>query len=163
MIIIKVKKRLHGAEGDFWLVVDIELMNGEYRAVGLLEDIKRISTELRNMVKARDIIGGIYVYFLVLAGFLSYLSAVWFGNIIARHISLPLEKLTQKAREIAKGNFDINVEVPQTGDEVQDHYGHIPTFAIEEVAKVLEVPLNHVEMWCLSMICLIGVSLQGIG
>ncbi|MCY0866416.1 MAG: HAMP domain-containing protein [Aquificaceae bacterium] len=96
------------------------VLSREHRAVGLIEDIKRISTELRNMVKARDIIGGIYVYFLVLAGFVSFLSAVWFGNLIARHISLPLEKLTQKAREIAKGNFDVNVEVPQTGDEVQE-------------------------------------------
>jgi len=96
------------------------VLSREHRAVGLIEDIKRISTELRNMVKARDIIGGVYVYFLVLAGFVSFLSAVWFGNLIARHISLPLEKLTQKAREIAKGNFDINVEVPQTGDEVQE-------------------------------------------
>lgn len=30
MIVIKVKKRLHGAEGDFWLDVDIELRNGEF-------------------------------------------------------------------------------------------------------------------------------------
>ncbi len=29
--------------------------------------------------------------------------------------------------------------------EVQDHYGHIPFFALEEVAKLLEVPLSHVE------------------
>jgi len=30
LIIIKVKKRLHGAEVDFWLDVDIELRNGEF-------------------------------------------------------------------------------------------------------------------------------------
>ncbi|ADC89577.1 NADH-quinone oxidoreductase, E subunit [Thermocrinis albus DSM 14484] len=29
--------------------------------------------------------------------------------------------------------------------EVQDYYGHIPNFALEEVAKILHVPLNHVE------------------
>jgi len=29
--------------------------------------------------------------------------------------------------------------------EVQDYYGHIPFFALEEVAKLLEVPLSHVE------------------
>lgn len=29
--------------------------------------------------------------------------------------------------------------------EVQDHYGHIPSFALEEVSRVLDVPLNHVE------------------
>ncbi len=30
MIIIKVKKRLHGAEGDFWLDVELELRDGEF-------------------------------------------------------------------------------------------------------------------------------------
>lgn len=29
--------------------------------------------------------------------------------------------------------------------EVQNHYGHIPEFALEEVAKILDLPLNHVE------------------
>ncbi|MGK0689301.1 MAG: ABC transporter ATP-binding protein [Aquificaceae bacterium] len=30
MIVIKVKKRLHGAEGDFWLDVELELRDGEF-------------------------------------------------------------------------------------------------------------------------------------
>ncbi|MDW8032931.1 MAG: HAMP domain-containing protein [Aquificaceae bacterium] len=92
----------------------------EVRTAGLVEDIENTARELRNMVKGRDIIGGIYVYFMVLAGFVSFLSAVWFGNLIARHISLPLEKLTQRSREIARGNFEVGVEVPQSGDEVQE-------------------------------------------
>ncbi|MCS7277637.1 MAG: NADH-quinone oxidoreductase subunit NuoE [Aquificaceae bacterium] len=29
--------------------------------------------------------------------------------------------------------------------EVQDHYGHIPDFALQELAKLLELPLSHVE------------------
>ncbi|MCS7262445.1 MAG: NADH-quinone oxidoreductase subunit NuoE [Aquificaceae bacterium] len=29
--------------------------------------------------------------------------------------------------------------------EVQDYYGHIPAFALQEVARVLDLPLNHVE------------------
>jgi NADH-quinone oxidoreductase subunit E len=29
--------------------------------------------------------------------------------------------------------------------EVQNYYGHIPQFALEEVAKLLGLPLNHVE------------------
>ncbi len=92
----------------------------EGKVEGLAENIKSTTMELRNMVRARDIIGGIYVYFLVLAGFVSFLSAVWFGNLIARYISLPLEKLSQKAKEIAKGNFDVNLEIPQTRDEIQE-------------------------------------------
>jgi two-component system nitrogen regulation sensor histidine kinase NtrY len=86
----------------------------------LMRDIAQTATELRNMVKARDIIGGVYVYFIVLAGFVSFLSAVWFGNLVARHVSLPLEKLSQRAGEIARGNFEVKVDVPQTGDEVQE-------------------------------------------
>jgi len=30
LIVIKVKKRLHGAEGDFWLDVELELRDGEF-------------------------------------------------------------------------------------------------------------------------------------
>ncbi|MDW8066432.1 MAG: HAMP domain-containing protein [Aquificaceae bacterium] len=86
----------------------------------LIDDIKETATELRNMVKARDIIGGIYVYFLVLSGFVSFLSAVWFGNLIARYISLPLEKLSQRSKEIAKGNFDVSIDVPKSADEVEE-------------------------------------------
>ena len=29
--------------------------------------------------------------------------------------------------------------------EVQDYYGHIPDFALHELAKLLELPLSHVE------------------
>ncbi|MCS7171118.1 MAG: NADH-quinone oxidoreductase subunit NuoE [Aquificaceae bacterium] len=29
--------------------------------------------------------------------------------------------------------------------EVQDHYGHLPEFALKEVAKILDLPLNHIE------------------
>ncbi|MFN3472315.1 MAG: HAMP domain-containing protein, partial [Aquificaceae bacterium] len=112
-----------GVEGSY-LVLCIKgykvLIERGRDVLSYTEDIKRASTELRNMVKARDIIGGIYVYFLVLVGFVSFLSAVWFGNLIARHISLPLERLSQKAKEISKGNFDLLVEVPQTKDEVQE-------------------------------------------
>ncbi len=86
----------------------------------MMGDIAQTATELRNMVKARDIIGGVYVYFIVLAGFVSFLSALWFGNLVARYVSLPLEKLSQKAREIAKGNFEVAMDIPKTGDEVQE-------------------------------------------
>ncbi|MFN7065036.1 MAG: ATP-binding protein [Aquificaceae bacterium] len=96
------------------------LIEREDRIVSLTEDLKRASTELRSMVKARDIIGGIYVYFLVLAGFVSFLSAVWFGNLVARHISLPLERLSQRAKEISKGNFEVQIDIPQSKDEVKE-------------------------------------------
>jgi two-component system nitrogen regulation sensor histidine kinase NtrY len=99
---------------------------GDYR-VEVLKDQKlksgisalyEVSTSLRNLVKSRDILGGIYVYFLVLISLVALLASLWFGNLVARHISVPLEDLSSKAREIAKGNFDVYVRVPNTEDEV---------------------------------------------
>jgi two-component system nitrogen regulation sensor histidine kinase NtrY len=99
---------------------------GDYR-VEVLKDQKlrsdigalyEVSTSLRNLVKSRDIIGGIYIYFLVLISLVALLASLWFGNLVARHISIPLEDLSSKAREIAKGNFDVFVRVPNTEDEV---------------------------------------------
>jgi HAMP domain. len=78
----------------------------------------QVSTSLRNLVKSRDIVGGIYIYFLVLISLVALLASLWFGNLVARHISIPLEDLSSKAREIAKGNFDVFVRVPNTEDEV---------------------------------------------
>jgi Signal transduction histidine kinase involved in nitrogen fixation and metabolism regulation len=99
---------------------------GDYR-VEVLKDQKlrsdigalyEVSTSLRNLVKSRDIVGGIYVYFLVLISLVALLASLWFGNLVARHISVPLEDLSSKAREIAKGNFDVFIRVPNTEDEV---------------------------------------------
>jgi len=99
---------------------------GDYR-VEVLKDQKlksgigalyEVSTSLRNLVKSRDIVGGIYIYFLVLISLVALLASLWFGNLVARHISIPLEDLSSKAREIAKGNFDVFVRVPNTEDEV---------------------------------------------
>jgi two-component system nitrogen regulation sensor histidine kinase NtrY len=70
------------------------------------------------LVKSRDIIGGIYIYFLVLISLVALLASLWFGNLVARHISIPLEELSSKAREIAKGNFDVFIRVPNREDEV---------------------------------------------
>ena len=99
---------------------------GDYR-VEVLKDQKlksgigalyEVSTSLRNLVKSRDIVGGIYIYFLVLISLVALLASLWFGNLVARYISIPLEELSSKAREIAKGNFDVFVRVPNTEDEV---------------------------------------------
>ncbi|MEN3033614.1 MAG: ATP-binding protein [Aquificaceae bacterium] len=75
---------------------------------------------LRAMVKARDIISGVYLQFVVLLAFISFISAIWLGNLIARHISIPIEKLTLRARELSRGNFDTILEPAKTSDEIQE-------------------------------------------
>lgn len=136
----RVKNCQEGSSEEVYLLcvegyrVEIER---ERRVQELTARINSTARELRNMVKGRDIIGGVYVYFLVLAGFVSFLSAVWFGNLIARHISLPLERLSHRTRDIASGNFDIRVDVPKTGDEVE---GLARSFLLmkEELRKLYE-------------------------
>jgi two-component system nitrogen regulation sensor histidine kinase NtrY len=79
-----------------------------------------VSKQLRNIVKSKDIISGIYLYFLVLITLITFLASVWFGNLVAKHISLPLERLSSKVKEISKGDFSIKVNIPSTGDEIQE-------------------------------------------
>ncbi|WP_340695991.1 HAMP domain-containing protein [Hydrogenobacter thermophilus] len=79
-----------------------------------------VSRQLRNLVKSRDVVSGIYVYFLVLITLFTLLATVWFSNLIARHISLPLERLSSKVKDIAKGNFSVRVNVFPTGDEIEE-------------------------------------------
>ncbi len=77
-----------------------------------------VSTDLRSLVKSRDIIAGIYLYFLVFISLVALLASLWFGNLVARYISIPLEELSLRAREIAKGNFNVSVRIPSTEDEI---------------------------------------------
>lgn len=95
----------------------VEVLNDQKLKSGI-SALYEVSTSLRNLVKSRDIVGGIYIYFLVLISLVALLASLWFGNLVARHISVPLEDLSSKAREIAKGNFDVFVRVPNTEDEV---------------------------------------------
>lgn len=80
----------------------------------------KTALNLRAMLKARDIISGVYLQFVVLLAFISFISAVWLGNLIARHISTPIERLTIRARELSRGNFDINLEPAKTSDEIEE-------------------------------------------
>ncbi len=83
-----------------------------------LSAIKDTAQELRRVAKSRDLITGIHVYFIVFITFIIFLASVWFANLLARYISLPIERLSQKTREIAKGNFDVSLDVPRRDDEM---------------------------------------------
>jgi len=87
-------------------------------SIKILNTISNTARELRSMVKSRDFITGIHVYFIVFITFITFLASIWFANIVARYISSPIEKLSQKAREIAMGNFDISLGIPKRKDEI---------------------------------------------
>jgi len=79
----------------------------------------KLSSEFRSFVSSRDIIAGIYVFFMVLITLITALATVWISMLIARHISTPIEDLSRSATHIAQGRLETNVEVHTTGDEIE--------------------------------------------
>jgi two-component system nitrogen regulation sensor histidine kinase NtrY len=142
---------------------------GDYR-VEVLKDqrlksgigtLYEVSTSLRNLVKSRDIVGGIYVYFLVLISLVALLASLWFGNLVARHISVPLEELSSKAREIAKGNFNVFVRVPNTEDEISQLARSFST--MKEELRELYIRLEKEKETLRSLIESLPVGIRFVG
>ncbi len=84
-----------------------------------LEEFGKLALDFRAFVKTRDIISGIFVFFIVFLTLITLLSTVWLAVLIARRFSEPIEELSSKARKIAQGEFDVEVEVKRTGDEIE--------------------------------------------
>ncbi len=84
-----------------------------------LNALVKLSSEFRSFVSSRDIIAGIYVFFMVLITLITALATVWISMLIARHISTPIEDLSRSATQIAHGRLETNVEVHTTGDEIE--------------------------------------------
>ncbi len=79
----------------------------------------KLSSEFRSFVSSRDIIAGIYVFFMVLITLITALATVWISMLIARHISTPIENLARSATQIAHGRLETKVDIHRTGDEIE--------------------------------------------
>ncbi len=116
------------AEGEFSYTLCIDAEGDRYRVVlrkdlGLIRDVSefgKLALDVRAFVKTRDIITGVFVFFIVFIALITLLATVWLGMLVARHISEPIEKLSDKAMRIAKGNLDVEVEEERTGDEIEE-------------------------------------------
>ena len=116
------------SEGEFSYTLCLNV-DGEHYRVVLKKDLKLIrdisdfgelALDVRAFVKTRDIITGVFVFFIVFIALLTLLATVWLGMLVARHISEPIERLSDKAMRIARGNLDIEVEEERTGDEIEE-------------------------------------------
>ncbi|WP_461828545.1 HAMP domain-containing protein, partial [Aquifex sp.] len=87
-----------------------------------IEEFGRLALDLRSFVKAKDIITGVYIFFLVALSLLTLLGTVWLSMYLARFISEPIERLTEKALQISKGNLDVKIEEEKRGDEIEKLY-----------------------------------------
>ncbi len=113
-------------ENEYRLCMNV---NGKFYEVSLkkntelirnLSDFGALALDLRAFVKTRDIISGIFIFFIVFISLITLLATVWIGMLIARHISEPIERLSASAMKIARGNFDIDVTEERTGDEIEN-------------------------------------------
>ncbi len=87
-----------------------------------IEEFGRLALDLRSFVKAKDIITGIYIFFIIALSLITLLATVWLSMYLARYISEPIEKLTDKAIQISKGNLDIKIKEEPRGDEIEKLY-----------------------------------------
>ncbi|WP_461829071.1 sensor histidine kinase, partial [Aquifex sp.] len=62
------------------------------------------------------------IFFLVALSLLTLLGTVWLSMYLARFISEPIERLTEKALQISKGNLDVKIEEEKRGDEIEKLY-----------------------------------------
>ncbi len=87
-----------------------------------IENFGNLALDLRSFVKAKDIITGIYIFFIVALSLITLLATVWLSMYLARYISEPIEKLTEKAIQISKGNLDVEIREETKGDEIEKLY-----------------------------------------
>jgi two-component system nitrogen regulation sensor histidine kinase NtrY len=59
-----------------------------------------------------------YILTLLLITLIVIFSAMWFGFYLARGITVPIQKLAEGTHEVAQGNWDYRIEIPEDDDEI---------------------------------------------
>jgi len=95
-------------------------------AIGDLSIATRISVSAAYLT-ARNLLNN-----LVIVGLIIVLVAAIGGAMLTRRFTLPLERLSRAVRKVAKGNFDVNVEI-----ESRDEIGHL-SISFNEMADELQ-------------------------
>jgi len=115
------------SEGEMGYTLCVTTSRGNYKIVlrkdtDLIRNVSsfgKLALDVRAFVKTRDIITGVFVFFIVFIALLTALATVWLSMLVARHISEPIERLSERAMKIAEGNLDVEVEEENTGDEIE--------------------------------------------
>lgn len=110
---------------------------GWYIGTGNYEEdmLPLIQNELNNSIKARTF----SFILLFLSGFFTIIAAILSMNIIARSISNPIEKVSNRLMKLSKGNLQDEVFVTSSNDEVG-----ILTQSLETTTKVLRKYIENI-------------------
>ncbi len=103
-------------DGEFYKAV----ISKDLRLIRDVSEFGELALDVSAFVKTRDIITGIFIFFIVFIAMVTLLATVWLGMLVARHISQPIERLSERAMRIARGNLDVEVEIERTGDEIEE-------------------------------------------
>jgi len=115
------------AEGEMGYTLCLTTSAGSYRVIlrkdtDLIRNVSsfgKLALDVRAFVKTRDIITGVFVFFIVFIALLTALATVWLSMLVARHVSEPIERLAERAMRIAQGSLDVEIEEEKTGDEIE--------------------------------------------
>ncbi len=115
------------AEGEMSYTLCLTTETGSYRVIlrkdtDLIRNVSsfgELALDVRAFVKTRDIITGVFVFFILFIALLTLLATVWLSMLVARHISEPIERLSKRAIRIAEGDLDVEIEEERTGDEIE--------------------------------------------
>ncbi|MGQ9617820.1 MAG: sensor histidine kinase [Candidatus Aminicenantia bacterium] len=97
----------------------LTIFSGIYIEEGYSNPLKKISSSViryQQMKLYKDPTRTSYLLILLLVASLLIFSASWLGIHLARTITTPVERLARATEEITKGNLEIQVEPPSTGE-----------------------------------------------
>ena len=82
----------------------------------ILKSVEGIIQEFANLKPGAELIRLSYLILLVLMAFIILFSATWFGFYVSRAIMAPIQSLADATKEVALGNYDVNL-IPKADDE----------------------------------------------
>jgi methyl-accepting chemotaxis protein len=72
-------------------------------------------------------------------------SAVAFGYVYGKTVTIPIKKISELSKELAKGNFDVNLEITASNDEIGDvvkSYGELLDNFAKPVRELKDISTN---------------------
>jgi two-component system nitrogen regulation sensor histidine kinase NtrY len=87
--------------------------------LGLLDDTRATVGDYQQLEQTRGQV--LFEFSLVYLGFALLLvsAAIWLGLWFASRLSLPIGRLAEASEQVGRGNLDVQVPEPDTGDEIQ--------------------------------------------
>ena len=115
----------------------------------LLEKVQGILEAFQDYKQLRikkEMIKDSYQLTLATVALVLVFSSIWFGFYIAKGITVPLKLLAEATEAVAKGNLDIQIDLPNTGDEAAQLVGAFNKMTLDLKNSKEQVERINVEL-----------------